>query len=519
VIVRLAGLNRETDVVLVPAGKSTVLAFPAPPLPLPGSQPGQTLPIDEGLQLKSGELVLQIFDPSDRETVRQTIRLPVSVANPAEYLRVTDPLFKPSSGSRANHLSVSIIPGDIPPGGPCAVQLGFPLDRDRDLIVRDGSLIGPVNRGGEPLTLYADNLALGHPAGTPVWVTVSADGMERMATYFATLPALGENIRLTPVSTPMVRVNVVPIATGTEPLPLTLEVDNAPPGATLEFLIGTASDTDSTVVPDLTMKRPTAKDVIARVKFDPKGDTLQLTGAIKDHGPKLPVEFLVGKRMLEARLLDRAGNTLAMHRAQVIFDGTPPQNVHFTDLPPKVRKDQPLAVRATCDPAISGIKEVKFFIGEPQKNAPPQSPPPIAGKLFDEKTNEWRAALPLEGQKGALIVGVQFTTKAGLSKIETQEVELLDPAELNKPVPGNIAGKLIEGRLLQAGQVVFLYDDKGAAKAKTTTKADGSFEFKELVPGAYYLFSEKETTNRHIKQEVAVKPGETLMVTLELVLK
>ena len=127
--------------------------------------------------------------------------------------------------------------------------------------------------------------------------------------------------------------------------------------------------------------------------------------------------------------------------------------------------------------------------------------------------------MPVEGQKGVVTVGVQFTTKAGLSKIETQEIELLDPMELNKPVPGNIAGKVIEGRLPQAGLTVFLYDDKGNAKAKTTTKNDGAFDFKDLVPGPYYLFSEKETTNRHIKQEVTVKPGETLNVTLELVLK
>jgi hypothetical protein len=98
-------------------------------------------------------------------------------------------------------------------------------------------------------------------------------------------------------------------------------------------------------------------------------------------------------------------------------------------------------------------------------------------------------------------------------------VELIDPAELNKPEPGNIAGKLIEGRLPQPDAVVFLYDEKGNAKAKTTTKTDGTFEFKDLLPGSYYLFSDKVSTNRHIKKAVVVKPGETLAVTLELLLK
>jgi hypothetical protein len=518
VVARLARLNRETPVVTIPPGKAVLLAFPAPP-PLP---PGQTIPptpVEEGLILTSEELVLQLFDPSDRETVRQTIRLPISVIPPTDYLRVADAVFKPAAGSRSNRLSATVVPGDIPPGGPCNVRLGFPNDRNPGLLVRDGSLTAPLARGGPPVSLYADNLALPGVAGTDVWVTIAADGMERAATYSASLPTLGETVRLTPIGTPMVRVKVEPFATGTEPLPVTLEVDNPPPEAALEFLVGTALDDNAAIVPDLTLPIRTAKDVAARVKFDAKGETLLLSGSIKDHAPKLPVELLVGKRVLEVRLLDRAGQRVATHRAKVTFDGTPPRNVHFTDLAPKARKDQPLLVRATCDPIISGIKEVKFFIGQPQKNALPASPAPIVGKLFDERTNEWRATLPVDGQKGIITVGVQFTSLAGLSQIEVQEVELLDPAEFYKPEPGQIAGKLVEGRLPQPALTVFLYDDKGNAKAKTQTKPDGTFEFKDLLPGSYYLFSEKESTNRQIKQEVVVKAGETLPVTLELLLK
>ena len=520
VLVRLLGLSRETDVIAIAPGKTATLTFIAsiamPQLP---GQPGQAPPLDEGLPLKGDELVLQIFDQADRDTVRQTIRLPVAVSNPADYLRVTDPIFKPASGARSNRLSATIIPGDVPPGGPCQVHLSFPPDRNRGLIIRDGSLMGAVARGGPPLTLYADHLELPRLSGTPVSVTISADGMERVLTYSGSLLSTGETVRLTPLITPRVEVKVEHIATGTKPLPVTLEVDNAPPGATLEFVIGTEKDPNSPVEADLTLPIPTAKAIAARVKFDPKGDTLLLAGSIKDHEPQLPVELLVGKRVLEARLLDRDRRRLAWDRQEVIFDGTPPQNVHFTDLPPKVRKDQPLAVRAVCDPTISGIKDVKFFLGTPDKNELPKNPPPIAGKLFDADTNEYRAIIPVDGQKGVATVGVQFTTRAGLSKIETQDVELLDPMELNKPVPGNIAGKLIEGKLAQPGLVVFLYDDKGNAKAKTTSKDDGSFEFKDVLPGAYYLFSEKETTNRHIKKEIAVKAGETLQVTLELLLK
>ena len=46
---------------------------------------------------------------------------------------------------------------------------------------------------------------------------------------------------------------------------------------------------------------------------------------------------------------------------------------------------------------------------------------------------------PRRGTKGNVTVGIQFVTNAGLAKIETQDVELVDAAELNKPAPGKIS--------------------------------------------------------------------------------
>jgi hypothetical protein len=524
VIVKLVGLNREMEV-SVQAKKSVPLVFPAPPAvapPLPpvAPQPGQAPPPpDLGIPVPGDELKLELLNPANRDDVLQTLRVPVSVANPADYLRVTEPVFLPATGTKKNRLSITVVPGEIPPGGPCTVRLGFPEDRNPELVVRDGSLIGPVSRGGPSLVLYAENLFLPGPGATRVWVTVDADGVERVLTYTASLPSLGETVRLTPVGEPRVYVKVAPVATGTAPLPVTLEVDNAPPGATLELLVGTAKDDSSPVIADLTHPVPTAKDIVARLNFDPKGETFLLTGSIKDHETKLSVKRLVGKRVLEARLLDRNGKELASHRVNVIFDGTPPRNVRFLDLPPKARKDQPLAVRATCDPTISGIKEVKFFIGKPQGESPPATPPPVAGRLFDERANEWRGAIPVEGQKGAVLVGVQFVTNAGLAAIATQEVELVDAAELNKPEPGSITGKLVEGTRPQGGIVVYLSVDKKTEKAKVTTKPDGTFTFEGLAPGTYYLLALKDSTGREAKQEVVVKAGEPTNLTLELLLK
>ena len=69
------------------------------------------------------------------------------------------------------------------------------------------------------------------------------------------------------------------------------------------------------------------------------------------------------------------------------------------------------------------------------------------------------------------------------------------------------------------GAVVILADEKYVQKAKTTTKPDGTFAFKDLLPATYFLFSEKEATGRQAKVEIAVKPGETANATLELLLK
>ena len=197
VVARLAGLGREVEVA-IPAGKSVALAFPAPPpvaTPVPA---GATPPPDLGVTLPRSELPLELLNPADREEIQQTIRVPVVVANPADYLRVTDPVFLPAAGAKPNRLSVTVVPGDIPPGGPCTVRLGFPEKRNPGLVVRDGNLTGPVARGGSPITLYAENLALPGPGGTEVWVTVSADGVDRVLTYTATLPSLGETVRLAP---------------------------------------------------------------------------------------------------------------------------------------------------------------------------------------------------------------------------------------------------------------------------------------------------------------------------------
>ncbi len=515
VIARLAGLSRETAPLTLEPGKPVPLVFASTAIPAKPQPAVPTKPDDGFAPLSDNALSLELLDPADRESVLQTFALPVAVADPASYLRVSGAVFAPAGDGRPNRLSVTVVPGDIPGSAACPVKMTFPPEANGGLLVRDGSQAGSVAPAGKPVTLYAENIAFPSPAGAKVTVTLSADGVERVFTHSALLPTLGETVRLQPVSNPRVRVHAVTFAPGTEPLPVTLEVDNPPEGATLELLVGTAKDDDSPVVADLTLPIATARAKVATMRFDPKGEGFELAGALADHKPVLPVELLTGRRALEARLLAPDGAPLAEHRVYVTFDGRAP-DVEF-EAPPKAAKGQPLAVKAVCGPTISGIKEVKFFVGKPDKGELPAGPAPLPGVPFD--ASGWRATLQMPDTKGIVVVGVKVTTKAGRETIQTREVELLDAAELNKPAPGKIAGKLTENRIPQPAAAVFLYDAKGNPLAKATTKADGTFAFTDLPPGAYFLYSDKDSTRRQVKEQVDVKAGETTTKELELLLK
>ncbi len=517
VIARLVGQNRDTLPLVLEPGKPVPLVFASTAAPIPAKPQAAGANLDDGFALlNDNALSLELLDPDDKESVLQTFVLPVVVSDPATYLRISDAVFTPAADGKLNRLSVTVVPGDIPGSAACPVKMTFPPKANPGLLVRDGSQAGSVANAGKPVTLYAENIAFPAPVGAKVTVTLSADGVERVFTHFAMLPTLGETIRLQPVTNPRVRVKAVDYAPGTEPLPVTLEVDNPPEGAKLELLVGTAPDDKSPVVADLALPIATARAKVAKMRFDPKGEGFELAGTLTDHKPVLPVELLTGKRAIEARLLAPDGELLAKHRVSVTFDGRAP-DVEF-EVPPKAAKGQPLAVKAVCGPTIAGVDTVKFFVGKPDvKGELPASPTPLPGVPID--TSEWRATLQMPDTKGIVVVGVKFTTKAGRDTIQTREVELLDAMELNKPAPGKIAGKLTENRIVQPAATVFLYDAKGNPLAKVTTKADGTFEFKELPPGAYFLFSEKDSTNRRVKEQVDVKPGETTTKELELLLK
>lgn len=503
VIVQLENPPRETAPLTIPAGQSLPIIFPPPaaPAPAPATPAPEFTPAP-------AEFVLHLLDAKTRKP-RQTFTVPVRVTEPAELLDVREVVYSP-----AGELKATIGERSVFGGGDMPVSLTFPEGRNSGLSVADGKLSGTLVPGQGELVLYAKRLKFEPAAGRVVTLAVTADGVERAFTFVG--EATGDAaVRFQPLAEPRVQIRCEPFATGTAPFPVKLEADNAPPSATVEVAVGT--ETGGKFAADFTRRDIPARDRGAGVAFDPKGGwTLKAT--VADPQPKLPVDQLVGTRVLLARLLDANGKELARNRREVTFDGRRPQGVRFLDPPAKVPADKPLSLKAASDLPVSGVKEVHLFVGKPANDAPPPNAVLIEAKPADGRT-EWAAAVPLDGTKGPLDVSVRVTSKAGLVGFATVTIERVDAADLNKPEPATVRGKLLEGTLAQPGLTVTLLDDKGKENAKAKTKDDGSFAFPDLAAGKYTLFAEKPSTGREKRLPVEVKAGEEKVVELGLLLK
>ena len=128
------------------------------------------------------------------------------------------------------------------------------------------------------------------------------------------------------------------------------------------------------------------------------------------------------------------------------------------------------------------------------------------------------AMVPLpEDKKGPTPVTAQVINKVGLARFESVMVDFLD-VDPAKTGPSKIRGKVTEGDRLQPNVEVLLLDEKNKEKARTKTKADGSYEFDKLEPGRYKLYSLRLESRRRAFVPVEIGPNETKTVDLALVL-
>jgi len=508
VVVRVSDPPREIASLTVPSGKSVPLLFPAPPAanPPPAVPPPAAVSAPE-------EFRFQLLDPKTLAEL-QTFTVFVKLLEPTESVTVREVVFRPGGDGKPNELSATLAERESFRGGPMTVAMAFPTDRNPGMVVPDGKLSGMLDSGGAAVRLYATNPTFDRAKGGTVTLTLAADGADRAFVFRGDIGNDGGVVRLQPVTTPRVRIVADDFATGLDPLPVRFETENAPPPATLEVDIGTESGPDFRRDYKLDVN-PAAKRRTTTLALDPKGP-LTLATSVADTEVSLPVDRLVGARLIRARMLDANGKEIARATRRVVFDGAAPRNVKFVDPPARAKAATPLAVRVAVDPPVSGVKEVNVFLGKPVNNAPPANAMLIPAKADGDG---WTATVPLGPGPVPADITAQVVSGSGKAGFATMTVELVPAAEFDKPKPGAIAGKVVEGEIAQPGLTVTLSDDKGKEKAKATTKDDGTFKFAELPTGKYRVFAAKLSTGREKGEAVEVKPGETAAVELSLVLK
>ena len=112
-------------------------------------------------------------------------------------------------------------------------------------------------------------------------------------------------------------------------------------------------------------------------------------------------------------------------------------------------------------------------------------------------------------------ITVVMTNRVGLNSHDTATIVLTetDPA---KTGPAKIRGKVMMGPRAQPELQVYLIDVKGQLKDQVSTNKEGAFEFKNVEPGRYRVYSVKRGSQRRGFVDVTVLPNETKEVTINL---
>ena len=329
----------------------------------------------------------------------------------------------------------------------------------------------------------------------------------------ATRPRRGEDYR------PALRLRADDVARSSSKYPVTIEVDNAPTGSTLEVALGSGSG--GAFQAELVQQLPEARP--RRIGFSPHGPggSLLFSAAVQDAAVTLDTRQVIGPRWLRARLLDAAGREILMVEKKVTFGDRPPDDVQIIKAPRQFLRGGIAAMQATGADAVTGIRQVEFFIGKPLEGKVPPNTATIAAALVPGSKSLWTAAVPLPADRlGPIEISVQVTNGAGLTRFASTTIEAVDKLP---PVLGQISGTVLEGSRPQADIEVVLRDEKATDKDKdkefkTKTCADGTFSFADLPPGNYKIKAAKPVANRKAEAPVKVEAGKTATVTLELLL-
>jgi hypothetical protein len=469
----------------------------------------------------TGPLRIRLVDAEKQGALLDNKEVRVGIAAPWEYVRVADITFTPPGPQPGgvNQLVARLRASAALTGPPCEAELVLPPTRLTGLVGQpDGTFRGVVPADGAPLTLFANNIqfAEGSPREGPVYINV--DRCERAFIFRTAFPATGSPTTPQPDYQPAIRLRAAPYARSGAGYKVTVEVDNAPAGATLDLALGRR--VDGAFVPEVVKTSPEARP--RRVGFSPSGPdgALLFDGSIEDWTVPLDTGLVLGPRVLRGRLLSRDGGEIGVAYLPVVLQDSAPEQVEFVNPPKLALKGAPLPVQALGFDSGSGVAQVVFFLGKPVNRAVPPNAATTPGAAVPGSKGLWAAQVPIPADRmGPTDLSVQVTNNAGLSAFATTTVDVVDKLP---PVLGQVHVAVTEGPRPQAGLEVVLRDVNAKTPQEGTftgkTGPDGTYLFTNVPPGKYKVSASKPVAQRKAERDVTVEAGKTAEVSLALLL-
>jgi hypothetical protein len=238
---------------------------------------------------------------------------------------------------------------------------------------------------------------------------------------------------------------------------------------------------------------------------------------------------VVGKRAVTVAVTKPDGTLVDGVEQTLTLDRTAPVNVSLLPDKKAAERGTVLKVTASGQDAESGVTKVLFFVGDPPaadgKAAPGSKV--VVKDLEGPRTDrvDVIAELPLPDVKGRVQIGVRYVNILGMTTDKVEEVDVVDPPKPKDKEAGATTG-IVKGVIGQGGgnqvrpQPGLKVELRGPDKKpiKTTTSGDGGkYEFKDVPPGDYTVFSIKPIdAGAKGEQAVTVEAGKTHVVDLSL---
>jgi hypothetical protein len=522
---RYGGENRLSQPIRLAGGEVQPVTFPAapvavvatPPPAAPAAPPAAAVP--PPLPLLEGPIRVTVEDQEDRDAGVASRALVADVARPEEYVELTQVRYDPGEARDRLEVRLRLRRTLAPP--PVAVAFSFPAPLDGGVVPGMGTLRGKLPPTRDEVLLFSDKVQ--PPAGAPEGrFAVDVDGWARAFSFRATLAPRGGASSPRQLMAPAIRLAVGAYGVAGPAFKVPLEVDNAPPGSTIEVTLGRL--VGGTFRVEAQARRPTARERLIGFTPSGPGGALVFDATWRDWTVEMDTSLIRGPRELRARLLDSAGRQLALAARPITLGDSAPGGVEFISPPKQAWRMAPVALRARAGDGV-GIKAAFFFVGKPADNKPPAGAVLALGTPLDTARQIWGVKLPLpKTGSGPTDVSVQFVNQLGLSTFATTTIDLVE-TDPNLAKGGTIRGKVTEGDRDQVGLPVILTDDKGAEKGRTATKEGGAYEFTGLAPGKYRVSCVKTSRGssgsvpKLVGTFIDLKAGETVTADITLYLR